>query len=125
MASLETTYAGLKLRNPIIVSSSGLTDSPEKNKKLYEAGAGAIVLKSLFEEQVMKDADWQGDMGSYAEGSDYLVEFMRENQLGEFGTNQRNQKSMPDPGYCKHELLSRHRMGECGQANRSCRSRCH
>lgn len=51
MATLETTFAGLKLRNPIIVSSSGLTDSAAKNQKLSEAGAGAIVLKSLFEEQ--------------------------------------------------------------------------
>ena len=45
MRTLETTYAGLKLKNPIIVSSSSLTDSAEKNKKLCEAGAGAIVLK--------------------------------------------------------------------------------
>ena len=34
MATLETTFAGLKLRNPIIVSSSGLTDSAAKNQKL-------------------------------------------------------------------------------------------
>ena len=38
MATLETTFAGLKLRNPIIISSSGLTDSAAKNQKLYEAG---------------------------------------------------------------------------------------
>ena len=55
MATLETTFAGLKLRNPIIVSSSGLTDSAAKNQKLSEAGAGAIVLKSLFEEQIMME----------------------------------------------------------------------
>ena len=60
MATLETTFAGLKLKNPIIISSSGLTDSAAKNQKLYEAGAGAIVLKSLFEEQIMMEADWLG-----------------------------------------------------------------
>ena len=49
MATLKTTFAGLELRNPIIVSSSGLTDSAEKNQKFYEAGVGGIVLKSLFE----------------------------------------------------------------------------
>ena len=43
MATLETTFAGLKLKNPIIVSSSGLTDSAAKNQKLAAAGAGAIV----------------------------------------------------------------------------------
>ena len=53
--TLQTTFAGLSLRNPIIVSSSGLTDSAAKNQKLCEAGAGAIVLKSLFEEQIMME----------------------------------------------------------------------
>lgn len=84
MATLETTFAGLKLRNPIIVSSSGLTDSAVKNQKLYEAGAGAIVLKSLFEEQIMMEADWLGDPNMYPEGSDYLVGYIREHKLGEY-----------------------------------------
>lgn len=52
MRSIETTYMGLKLRNPIIIASSGLTNSVEKNIALDKAGAGAIVLKSLFEEQI-------------------------------------------------------------------------
>ena len=55
MVNLETNYLGLKLRNPIIVSSSGLTNSVEKIGKLVEAGAGAVVLKSLFEEQINYD----------------------------------------------------------------------
>lgn len=84
MATLETTFAGLKLRNPIIVSSSGLTDSAAKNQKIYEAGAGAIVLKSLFEEQIMLEADWLGDPNMYPEGSDYLVGYIREHKLGEY-----------------------------------------
>lgn len=84
MATLETTFAGLKLRNPIIISSSGLTDSAAKNQKLYEAGAGAIVLKSLFEEQIMMEADWLGDPNMYPEGSDYLVGYIREHKLGEY-----------------------------------------
>ena len=57
MTDLKTTFAGLSLRNPIIISSSGLTNSAGKNKKLAEDGAGAIVLKSLFEEQIMLEAD--------------------------------------------------------------------
>lgn len=84
MATLETTFAGLKLKNPIIVSSSGLTDSAAKNQKLCEAGAGAIVLKSLFEEQIMMEADWMGDANMYPEGSDYLVGYIREHKLGEY-----------------------------------------
>lgn len=84
MTTLETSFAGLKLKNPIIVSSSGLTDSAEKNRKLAEAGAGAIVLKSLFEEQIMMEADWMGDSNMYPEGSDYLVEYVRQHKLGEY-----------------------------------------
>lgn len=84
MATLKTTFAGLELRNPIIVSSSGLTDSAEKNQKSYEAGVGAIVLKSLFEEQIMMEADWLGDPNMYPEGSDYLVEYVRQHKLSEY-----------------------------------------
>ena len=84
MATLETTFAGLKLKNPIIVSSSGLTDSAAKNQKLAAAGAGAIVLKSLFEEQIMMEADWMGDPNMYPEGSDYLVGYIRQHKLGEY-----------------------------------------
>ena len=54
MADLKTTFAGLTLKNPVIISSSGLTNSAAKNAKLEAAGAGAIVLKSLFEEQIIR-----------------------------------------------------------------------
>lgn len=52
---LSTTYMGLKLKNPIIVSSSRLTGTIANVKKCAEHGAGAIVLKSLFEEQLLAD----------------------------------------------------------------------
>ncbi|MBO4985554.1 MAG: dihydroorotate dehydrogenase-like protein [Bacteroides sp.] len=81
---LTTRFAGLTLENPIIVSSSGLTDSAEKNRKLSEAGVGALVLKSLFEEQILMEAYWQGDANLYPEGSDYLVEYIREHRLEEY-----------------------------------------
>lgn len=97
MATLKTTFAGLELKNPIIVSSSGLTDSAEKNKKFYEAGAGAIVLKSLFEEQIMQEADWQGDPNMYPEGSDYLVEYIRHYKLSEYlGLIKKTKEFCPD-----------------------------
>ena len=62
MAPLKTTFAGLELKSPIIISSSGLTDSPEKIKRLEEAGAAAVVLKSVFEEQINAQA---GSMNGY------------------------------------------------------------
>ncbi|MCL1934340.1 MAG: dihydroorotate dehydrogenase-like protein [Candidatus Azobacteroides sp.] len=49
---LETKFAGLNLPNPIIIASSGLTGTPEKNKELEKAGAGAIILQSIYEEQI-------------------------------------------------------------------------
>lgn len=55
MANLSTKYLGLDLRNPIIVGSSGLTDSVEKIKELEKFGAGAVVLKSVFEEEILHE----------------------------------------------------------------------
>ena len=52
MSDLSTNYLGLNLKSPVIVGSSGLTDSVEKIKKIEEAGAGAVVLKSIFEEEI-------------------------------------------------------------------------
>ena len=43
MTQLKTTFAGLSLRNPIIISSSSLTNSAEKNKKLELAGAWLLM----------------------------------------------------------------------------------
>lgn len=50
--NFEIKFAGLNLANPLIIGSSGLTNTVEKNKELEKAGAGAIVLQSLFEEQI-------------------------------------------------------------------------
>lgn len=84
MSDLKTTFAGLKLKNPIIISSSGLTNSAIKNKKLEEAGAGAIVLKSLFEEQIALEAAQMQNSVYYPEGGDYLTEALRNHKLSEY-----------------------------------------
>ena len=83
MTQLKTTFAGLSLRNPIIISSSSLTNSAEKNKKLELAGAGAIVLKSVFEEQIMMEAHHMATYGS-PEGDDYLSTYVRSHALNEY-----------------------------------------
>ena len=57
MPDISTQYMELKLKNPIIISSSGLTKSIDKIKEGEKAGAGAVVLKSLFEEVLAKDTD--------------------------------------------------------------------
>lgn len=84
MADLKTTFAGLSLKNPVIISSSGLTNTPEKNKKLEEAGAGAVVLKSLFEEQISLEIGQMQDTVYHAEGSDYLAAALRQHKLSEY-----------------------------------------
>ena len=55
MADLTTKYLGLDLKSPIIIGSSELTSSVERIVKHEAAGAGAVVLKSLFEEQILMD----------------------------------------------------------------------
>ena len=57
MTDLSTTYLGFQLKNPIIVGSSGLTDSVEKIIHLEAMGAGAVVLKSLFEEEIIMEME--------------------------------------------------------------------
>ena len=59
MPNLTTNYLGLDLKNPIIVASSGLTDTVEKLVELEANGAGAIVLKSLFEEEIVMEMEEQ------------------------------------------------------------------
>lgn len=84
MANLETTYLGLKLKNPIIVGSSGLTNSVEKIKKLRDAGAGAVVLKSLFEEQITHEVNniIQTSEGvDYPEAFDYIKAYSHDNSV--------------------------------------------
>ena len=83
MKRLETTFAGLKLKNPFIVSSCNLTNSAEKNKKWEDAGVGAVVLKSLFEEEIEAEADWMND-GTHAEELDYLQTYYRAHRLEEY-----------------------------------------
>ncbi len=82
MKNLTTTFAGLTLRNPIIISSSGLTNTAEKCHTWEDAGAGAIVLKSIFEEQIQQEYDHWKEYGN-AEGNDYLQTYLRSHSLTE------------------------------------------
>ena len=56
MADLTTTYMGLKLSSPVIAGASGLTSNFDMIKKIENAGAGAIVCKSLFEEEIQLES---------------------------------------------------------------------
>ena len=78
MANLQTTYMGLNLRNPLIAGSSGLTNSIDHIKELADKGIGAIVLKSVFEEQIHQDTEKniekeEGGIKTYTQAQDIYV----------------------------------------------------
>lgn len=56
MTDLSTTYLGLKLKNPLVASASPLSKKIERARKLEEAGISAIVMYSLFEEQIIHES---------------------------------------------------------------------
>ncbi|MBI5944452.1 MAG: dihydroorotate dehydrogenase-like protein [Chloroflexi bacterium] len=56
MTDLSTTYLGLNLKNPLVASASPLSKNVDKARKLEEAGVSAIVMYSLFEEQIIHES---------------------------------------------------------------------
>lgn len=88
MADIATTYMGLKLKSPIIVGSSGLTNKVENIVLFEDLGAGAVVLKSLFEEQIRQEISHQTNQDSgvfqYPEAFDYISNHTREKQVNEY-----------------------------------------
>lgn len=71
MADLKVNYMGLELKSPLIVASSTLSKSVENMIKAEKMGAGAVVVKSLFEEEIKQS----GDMGDtfHPEAYDYIM----------------------------------------------------
>lgn len=90
MVNLGTTYMGLKLKNPLIVGSSGLTNSVENIIEIEKNGAAAVVLKSLFEEQIIYAAHktmMQDEVANaYPEADDYIRHYTRENDVSKYLT---------------------------------------
>lgn len=84
MIDLSVSYMGLKLKTPVIVGSSGLTDSADKIEKLVKNGAGAIVLKSLFEEQIKYEAGSMMTEGQYPGSEDYLMRYIKSNTVDNY-----------------------------------------
>ena len=96
MIDLSTTYAGLTLKSPVIVSSSGLTHSIDRIKKIAQAGAGAVVMKSLFEEQIMHEVSNLSAESDYPEAEDYIRTYARENSLESYLSIIRGAKEVVD-----------------------------
>ena len=86
---MKTTYLGLELRSPVVVASSPYTADAERVAECVRHGAGAVVIKSIFEEQIVRQAaalaqaspnTGMGDAGEYLErylGDEYLARHLR------------------------------------------------
>jgi dihydroorotate dehydrogenase (fumarate) len=95
MIELSTTYLGLTLKNPLVVSSSPLSEKIDNIRRMEDAGAAAVVLHSLFEEQITLESQYLDrylshgtesfaesltylpDMASYNLGPDGYLEHVR------------------------------------------------
>jgi dihydroorotate dehydrogenase (fumarate) len=104
MIDLSCKYLGLHLKNPLIVGSSGLTSSIANLKTIADMGAGAVVLKSIFEEQIKFESDkflqsdnpemkswqeaFQGIVSKtefyYEEAFQYLTSYAQEHTLNQY-----------------------------------------
>lgn len=77
---ISVNYLGLKIKSPIVVGSSGITNSIENLKKIEHSGAGAVVLKSIFEEEIQhefkhieSETDAEGIALGYLDYYDYKI----------------------------------------------------
>ncbi len=84
MDGLKTLFATLELRNPIIASSCSLTGNVKSNQMLAEAGVGAIVLKSLFEEDIVRENEALASSMEHVEGADYMQAYLASHALSSY-----------------------------------------
>jgi dihydroorotate dehydrogenase (fumarate) len=84
MEKLATNYLGLKLKSPVILSSSRLTSTVESLLEAEENGAGAVVLKSLFEEQIMYHINSLPSSTGYPEADDYIANYTKSHSVDEY-----------------------------------------
>jgi len=101
---MKTTYLGLNLKNPLIAGSCGITNSISNIKDLAQKGIGAIVIKSIFEEQIKSEAEniirnntketspysrpsetiFNKRIYDYDEAYSYIFDFAKRNTLGKY-----------------------------------------
>jgi dihydroorotate dehydrogenase (fumarate) len=84
MEKLSVKYLGLDLKSPLIISSSRLTSTLGYLKEAEDSGAGAVVLKSLFEEQINHHISTFHPSPGYPEADDYIANYVRSNSVEEY-----------------------------------------
>ena len=100
MKHIHTSYLGLQLTSPIVVASSPFTADIEGVRAAAEAGAGAVVLKSIFEEQIIGQSDHLSEFATspFGDTDDYLQHYVGEDYRGRFlqlVTDAKAQTSIP------------------------------
>ncbi len=111
MTDLATTYLGCQLKSPLVASASPLSEEIDNLRQMEDAGAGAVVLHSLFEEQIIRESEelnrsLSAGTESFAESLTYLPEVTQYKQVPDFGAS----SSAPDmtrynrgpEGYLEH-----------------------
>ncbi len=87
MANISTKYLGFELKSPIIASSSDFTSNIESIIKLEKVGCGAIVLKSIFEEQILNEIDslkMNNMFETYSSSEDYIAFYTKKHELDKY-----------------------------------------
>lgn len=84
MSRLNTRYLGLELKSPVIAGSSSQTSTLAKMKEAEDYGAGAIVMKSLFEEQINHMIAVTDVQSAYPEADDYMAYYIKSNAVEEY-----------------------------------------
>jgi dihydroorotate dehydrogenase (fumarate) len=84
MSKINTHYLGLELSSPIIAGSSNFTSNINSISEAEAAGAGAVVLKSLFEEQIVNQAYASVPDSNYPEADDYLAWYTRNHSVDNY-----------------------------------------
>ncbi len=85
MVDLSCTFMGIELNNPIIVGSSGLTSELDSICRISESGAGAIILKSVYEEQICLESNNLKDFANFpADFAEYIQSYSSKFPLADY-----------------------------------------
>lgn len=87
--NISTKFMGLDIKSPIIVGSCDFTSNINGLKKLEEAGAGAVILKSLFEEQITQEMNvnvkvYSSSFSGYPEAYDYIKQSTKHESISKY-----------------------------------------
>jgi len=84
--NLATQFMGIPIRNPIIAGSSGLSNTVEGVQKLADNEAGAVILKSLFEEQIVNEGKTgiKNNLYEHPDAYDYISNYSKQDKLDKY-----------------------------------------